>query len=462
MSDTYITSLPVVLAALSGILILILDLSIKKAEKIVFFFSILFSILIPLPAFLFYGLKTKAFSNQLLADSLSYIFLILISTISLFIILISFSYNKRREVRYNEFYALLFFANAGLISIVSSYNLLVLFLSFEIFSFSSYVLTGIVKDRLSSEASFKYIYTGIISSSVGLLGIAFIYGTSGSLYIDKIILNGNYKLGLVAGFILFLINIFFKFSIVPFHIWTPDVYEGAPTPISAYFSVAPKLAVIIFIIRLININFLSLMNFQTLIWILSAATILWGNLAALKQRNLKRIMAYSAIAHSGYISMGFLLPFDLAYKYLIFYSVSYIFLNLSAFTFLSYLTSGINDDAKLENISGFSQKRPFESFVFTLALISLAGFPPTIGFFAKFYLFIALIKQGFLYITLIAVLGTVISVFYYFRIIMYLYFKEGGKEYGFDIWGRIVLFLNMIIILFLSFYPEIIFKILRG
>ncbi len=462
MNDVYIASLPVVLAAVSGILILVLDILVKKSEKLIFTLSLIFSLLPFLPFLIFYGFRSKAFGGQLITDKLSYTFVALISIITFFIILISYSYNKRRLIKYNEYYVLLFFAQAGLIALVSSYNLLVIFIAFEIFSFSSYILTGIVKDRLSSEAVFKYLFTGIIASSIGLLGIALLYGASGTLFIDKMVKTGTNSVVIISGFILFLINIFFKFSLAPFHIWTPDVYEGAATPISAYFSVAPKIAIIILILRFISLDVFTVFNVKIILWLIAAITILWGNFVALRQKNLKRLMAYSAISHSGYIAMGFLLPYESAYKYLLFYGISYLFLNIIAFTFLSYLTESSSDDVGMESVAGLSKKKPFESFVFSLALISLAGFPPTIGFFAKFYLFIALIESGYIYITLIAILGTVVSVFYYFRIIMYLYFKDEDKDFKFDIFGKIVLFLNMVIVLALSFYPELIFSFLRG
>ncbi len=462
MNDIYIASLPVVLAAVSGILILVVDVMIKKSKKLIFALSLIFSLLPFLPFLIFYGFKSKAFGGQLIMDNLSYIFVALISVITFFIILISYSYNKRRLIKYNEYYVLLFFAQAGLIALVSSYNLLIIFIAFEIFSFSSYILTGIVKDRLSSEAVFKYLFTGIIASSIGLLGIALLYGASGTLFIDKMIKTGTNDIVIISGFILFLINVFFKFSLTPFHIWTPDVYEGAATPVSAYFSVAPKIAIIVLVLRFINLDIFLVLNLKTIFWLIAAITILWGNFVALKQKNLKRLMAYSAISHSGYIAMGFLLPYELAYKYLLFYGISYLFLNIIAFSFISYLTEGSSDDVEIRSIAGLSKKRPFESFVFSLALISLAGFPPTVGFFAKFYLFIALIESGYLWITLIAILGTLVSVFYYFRIIMYLCFKEGEKEFKFDILGKIVLSLNVVIVLVFSFYPELIFNFLGG
>jgi len=462
VNDIYIASLPVVLAAVSGILILVVDVMIKKSKKLIFALSLIFSLLPFLPFLIFYGFKSKAFGGQLIMDNLSYIFVALISVITFFIILISYSYNKRRLIKYNEYYVLLFFAQAGLIALVSSYNLLIIFIAFEIFSFSSYILTGIVKDRLSSEAVFKYLFTGIIASSIGLLGIALLYGASGTLFIDKMIKTGTNDIVIISGFILFLINVFFKFSLTPFHIWTPDVYEGAATPVSAYFSVAPKIAIIVLVLRFINLDIFLVLNLKTIFWLIAAITILWGNFVALKQKNLKRLMAYSAISHSGYIAMGFLLPYELAYKYLLFYGISYLFLNIIAFSFISYLTEGSSDDVEIRSIAGLSKKRPFESFVFSLALISLAGFPPTVGFFAKFYLFIALIESGYLWITLIAILGTLVSVFYYFRIIMYLCFKEGEKEFKFDILGKIVLSLNVVIVLVFSFYPELIFNFLGG
>ncbi len=462
MNDTYISILPVLISFISGFSIIIIDLFIKKPLKIIKGFSLVFPFIVIIPAILFYKINIIGFKGQIIFDNLSYLFVFIISFISLVIIVLSFSYNKERGVIHSEYYALIFFAQAGLIGFVSSYNLLVLFLSLEIFSFSSYILTGIPKDRLSSESAFKYFYLGIVSSSFGLLGIGFLYGGTGNLDLRIILRNIGANNLVMLGLLLFLINLFFKFSLSPFHIWTPDVYEGATTPVAGYFSVAPKLAIIFIIIRIIGLQHLNILPLKDILWIISAITILWGNILALRQKNLKRLMAYSAIAHSGYISMGFMLNYDFAKKYLLFYGISYLFLNLIAFAYLNYMVREGKDEVDLNNLSGLASKKPLESFIFAFALLSLAGFPPTIGFFAKFYLFIGLIKSGFIYITLIAVLGTLISVFYYFRIIMFMYIKGENKDFNFNIGGKIIMIVCGIILLITSFYPQIIFNIIKG
>jgi NADH-quinone oxidoreductase subunit N len=462
VNDTYIAILPILISFIAAFSIIIFDLFLKKPLNIIKGFSLFFAILTIIPAILFNKITAIGFNGQIIFDNLSYLFVFLISFISLTIIILGFSYNKERGVVFNEYYALLFLAQAGLIGFVSSYNILVLFLSLEIFSFSSYILTGIAKDRISSEAVFKYFYLGIVSSSFGLLGLSFLYGGSGTLDLRIILQNGNMNNLIIGGLLLFLINLFFKFSLSPFHIWTPDVYEGTITPIAGYFSVAPKLAIILVMIRIISLKQFNVIPFKDIIWIISAITILWGNIAALKQKNLKRVMAYSTIAHSGYISMGFMLNYEFAKKYLLFYGIIYIFLNLIVFAFLNHLIKDGKDTVALDDISGLSSKKPLETFILSLSLLSLAGFPPTIGFFAKFYLFIGLIKSGFIFITLIAVLGTLISVFYYFRIIMYMYIKEGDKDYIFNMGGRLVLFICGIIIIITSFYPQLIFNFIKG
>jgi len=456
--DTFIASSPIIISAISAVLIVIFDLFINKSSKIIKFLSIIFALAILIPPILFYDVVYKAFNGQLILDKISWIFIILIGFINFSIIIISFYYNKKRNVKLNEYYALIFFAQIGLIAFVSSFNLLVLFLALEIFSFSSYILTGIIKDKLSSEAVFKYFYLGIISSSIGLLGIGLLYGGSGNLDLRYIFNSGEINIMMLVGILLFLVNIFFKFSLAPFHIWTPDVYEAAPTPISAYFSVAPKLAIVFLILRIMEI--FPFGDIKDILWIISALTILWGNIVALRQNNLKRLMAYSAIAHSGYISMGFLLPVEMAKNYLVLYIIAYIFMNIVCFSYINYLVKDSKDDVNIENLSNMGVKNPMVSSIFSLSLISLAGIPPTVGFFAKFYLFLGLIKNGYLYITLIAILGTLISVYYYFRIIMYMYFrKEKGGEYSFDFGGKLVIMINGIIIIALSIYPAILFKL---
>jgi len=462
VNDTYVAILPILISFIAAFTIIMFDLFLSKPHKIIKGFSLFFAALTIVPAVFYRGITTIGFKGQIIFDNLSYLFVFLIALISFTIIILGFSYNKERKVIYNEYYALLFLAQAGLIGFVSSYNILVLFLSLEIFSFSSYILTGIAKDRLSSEAVFKYFYLGIISSSFGLLGLSFLYGGSGTLDLRIILKNSHLNNLILGGLLLFLMNLFFKFSLSPFHTWTPDVYEGTTTPIAGYFSVAPKLAIIFAMLRIISLKQLSGEPLQDIIWIISAITIIWGNITALKQKNLKRLMAYSAIAHSGYMAMGFMLNYEFAKKYLLFYGIIYLFLNLTVFTFLNYLIKDGKDTVNINDISGLSSKKPLESFVLSLALLSLAGFPPTIGFFAKFYLFVGLIKSGFVFISLIAVLGTLISVFYYFRIISFMYIKEGDRDLIFGMGGKLLLFICGIMIIVSSFYPQLIFNFIKG
>ncbi len=468
----YTGLIPYLVLALFGILVLILKV-LKVKEKTIFISSLVGTALF---FGAFFGFKGKVlfFNKQLVLDNLSNLFVLLSSFILLFVFVVLKDYREKfKSLNYGEYESLIFLGTLGLLVFVSSLNLLVIFLGLELFSFSSYILSAVKKDRKSIEAGFKYLYMGIVSSSIGVLGIILIYSEISSLSIE-LLRGGFFTLTLEAGILLFMINIFFKFSLSPFHVWTPDVYEGSPSPTTLYFSVAPKIAIAIFMVRFLSYSSHRSENLVIVLWVVSVLTILWGNIQALSQKNLKRLMAFSSIAHSGYISMAFLLyfineraVFSLEFtspkNVIIYYGIVYIILNLVVFTILSYLVEG-EEEVGFESIMGMYRREPLIAIVFALSLVSLSGFPPMIGFYAKFYLFLSVLKAGFLWLTLFAILGTVVSAYYYLKIVKSMFFDEPSQsgEIDFGYFGKFLILISGLVIVFFSLYPLILFKLIGG
>lgn len=379
-------------------------------------------------AFSYWGKGAGYFEGAYTLDNIAILLTILFSLAGLLIILISVSYMIDHGFNRGEYLALLLLAISGLIIMVSSEDLIVIFLGLETLSVASYVLAGLKKeDQKSSEAAIKYFLLGSLASSFLVLGLAFIFIQSQSFNLKEIgfVINKSEASPLfLIGLSLVLIGFGFKVALVPFHMWTPDVYHGAPTPIAAFFSVGPKAAGFLVLFRLLR-PFLepifSRQNLQIILWLLSALTMIVGNLVALQQRNVKRLLAYSSIAHAGYLTMA-LLTID--GQSLIFYLLAYLFMNIGAFAILIALSPDGQEFHELDDFNGLATRAPWLAACMSVFLVSLAGFPPTAGFLAKFYVFTTAVRQGYTALVIIAVLASLISVFYYLRIIVHMYMAK--------------------------------------
>lgn len=329
-----------------------------------------------------------------------------------------------------QFHALLLLALIGMTLLVTGTHFIVLFIGLEMLSLSIYVLACFAKrDPLSAESGLKYFLLGSFASAFFLYGAAFIYGAAGSLQLNAVaaaISASEFQAHalLYLGLLFLLVGFAFKISLAPFHMWTPDVYEGAPTPVTAFMAATVKAAALASLIRVFLVAFPSAAEFwQPLVWILAAITMTAGNLTAIWQDNLKRLLAYSSIAHAGYMLTGLLASPDQAQQSILYYFAAYVFMNLGAFTIMSYLerTSGFVNIAQYR---GLAYSRPYLATLMTLFLVSLGGLPPTAGFFAKFYLFRAVLEAGHVWIVVIAVLNSAVSFYYYLRIVISMFTPE--------------------------------------
>ena len=430
--------LPEFLIIITALFVIIFDLvSLKKSN------DILIGLGLVCIAFLLYQFPVNGgeiFNGMLINDSFSYYFkwLILISTSS---IIVASKYSKELDKEYkSEFDALILFVLLGMFLMTNSIDLLMIYLSIELVSIPSYILAGILKnDKKSNEASLKYVIFGSFASGLMLFGLSWLYGISGStniydIYQSIALIDNPYMI--YMSLMLILIGFGYKISMAPLHYWTPDVYEGSPTIVTAFFSVAPKVAGFAILIRVFFILFtgsnslivdaipLDGINWTLIIAVLSAVTMSIGNLLALKQDNVKRMLAYSTISHVGFMLMAFSTVSVDGIVGIMFYLTVYMFMNLSAFFMVMHVENNFNAK-NIDQWGGIGYKSPVLAIFMVLSLISLAGLPPTSGFVGKVYLFRTLFAtEQFYWLGIVAILNSVISLYYYFKIVKSMYFDE--------------------------------------
>lgn len=461
---------PLLTIVVASLLILLLDVFLKRDNRnYLAFLSLLFLLAGGFACVSFWNRAYSYFQGSLLLDQFALFLSILLLIAVAFILLLSMKYLSLQDMNSGEYYALLLMGLAGMLIMVSSEDLLVIFLGLEVLSISSYVLAGLKrKDEKSSEAAVKYFLLGSFAAAFFVFGLALLFGAAQSTRIPDIIElfrsedgPGNMAL---FGVLLLIIGFGFKIALVPFHMWTPDVYQGAPTPITAFFAVGPKAAGFAVFLRFFTENWdLSAdtrLLFQTL-GALSILTMVVGNLVALRQTNVKRLLAYSSIAHSGYILLAVLARDGAS---LVFYLTVYLFMNIGAFAALIALNKKGVEYLELDDFAGIGFKYPWIGAAFSLFLFSLAGFPPTGGFLAKFFVFSAAVREGLTSLVVVAVLASLVSVYYYLRIIVYMYMRKPFGEVEIDQENPalyLVLFLCLYGILQLGVFPGNVLVIVR-
>lgn len=392
------------------------------------------------------GVNYKGFQDLIVVDSFSQFmkFIILISTF--FVILFSFFSNEinKEHSTLGEYYTLIIGMAFGMFLLVSSANLILIYLAIETISISSYILVGYTKEvKRASEASLKYVIFGAVSSGIMIYGMSLLFGLTGSLNLFEInsflIANKVSNAVLLVSGLMIISGFGYKISAVPFHFWTPDVYEGAPVTITAYLSVASKAAGFAVLLRFFASGLVSFdsigagtaltlgnIDWQSILAGLAILTMTLGNLVAIWQKNLKRMLAYSSIAHAGYLLMAVaVLNVEGTISILIYFFV-YMLMNLGAF-FIVQLIANKTESEEISDYNGLGYRSPIIAACFTIFLISLTGLPPTAGFIGKLYVFSAVLNSGFLWLALIGVLNSVVSLFYYVNVIRNMYLREGDK-----------------------------------
>ena len=373
-------------------------------------------------------------AGMLVFDKLSFFMWLVILVAAAIAVLLSIPYLKARGFVRAEYYGLLLLSALGMGCLVSAGDLLMIYLGIETMSMAVYVLAGFLRARASSnEAALKYFLIGAFASAFLLMGIAFIFGSAGTTNLSVLaersveIMNGEGRPFYLFGMAMLLVGFGFKVAAVPFHAWAPDVYDGAPTPITVFMATAVKAAAFVAFLRLSTSAFRAGGDLWIqVITVMSVATMLVGNLAAIVQENIKRMLAYSSIAHAGYILVAF--PAIVndpqgAGRAILFYLFAYVLMTAGAFAIVVVMGLGPHEHTDINHLAGLGKRRPFLAAALSLFLISLLGIPPTVGFFGKYYLFLTAVKSGFIWLVVIAVINSALSAYYYLRPIVIMYFK---------------------------------------
>lgn len=414
-----------------------------------------------------WNLPRNIFFGMMQYDHFAVAFTSVILVIAVLWFIMSDSYFKE-ETSLTDHFSLILFALAGTVIMVSYSNMTMLFLGIEILSIAMYILAGSKKDDLgSNESAFKYLIMGAFATGFLLFGIALIYGATGSFDLAEINAfvashKGSIPMIFYAGVLLMLVGLSFKVSAAPFHFWAPDVYQGAPTLITAFMATIVKTAAFAAFLRLFYTSFVTVSDlWMSVIWVMAALTLLVGNITAVMQTSTKRMLAYSSVAHAGYMLLALLAGNIYSTSAILYYTAAYSIGSIGTFCILSVVANAKGNDS-IDSFNGLGKSNPLMAFVMTVVLLSLAGIPPTAGFFAKYYIFTAAFQSGFTGLVLIAILASLIGVYYYFKIIIAMYFKESADETALPLQAnhKLVLIIVAITTIVLGLSPDFIIRLL--
>ncbi len=410
--------------------------------------------------------NVELFNNSYKIDYLSSFMKILTISSGIFVLISSNKYIQTININKIEYPILALSSILGMMVMISSNDLILFYVGLELQSLALYVLASFNRDNLSSsESGLKYFVLSALSSGLLLYGCSLIYGFSGStnfFVISENLTQDDYVL--TFGIVFIIVGLAFKISAVPFHMWAPDVYEGSPTSITIFFAILPKIAALTVFIRFLYVPFLNLIDqWQMIIVFLSIASMLFGAIAAIGQSNLKRLVAYSSIGHMGYALAGLATGTNQGIQSSISYISIYLFMNLAFFCCLFMLRRDEKYFENIQDLSGLSKNHPLLSFCFLIVLFSLAGIPPLAGFFAKFYIFSAVIDQSMYFLAIVGLLATVIAAFYYLRLIKIIYFDKEKEKYetNHNMGLKLSLLISSIFILFYFTYPSWLIEIVE-
>jgi NADH-quinone oxidoreductase subunit N len=382
-----------------------------------------------------YAYPGTAFQGMLVLDGFSTFFRVVVIAAGILTLLTSFHYLRREGADSGEYYALVLYSVAGQSIMVSSNELIVLFIGLEISSISSYVLAGYLRDdRRNNEAAIKYFLLGSFATAFLLYGVAWIYGATGStnlVEIRRILANPDLAppaMLVGTSVALMLVGLAFKVSAAPFQVWAPDVYQGAPAPVSGFLSAGPKAAAFAMLLRIFVTAFEPVANrWMPVVWLSALATMVIGNFAALTQTNLKRLLAYSSIAHAGYVLVAVTANSQVGTAAVMFYMAAYACMNLGAFAVVTHFSRQGERYLEVDDLAGLGVKQPMTAALFSIFLLSLIGVPLTGGFFAKFYVFKAALDQELYWLTVLGLLTSAVAAYYYLRILVVMYMREPSE-----------------------------------
>jgi NADH-quinone oxidoreductase subunit N len=434
LNDT-IRFLPEIILSVAATLLMVLDPLIgKRGSKIFGHFSILALIAGIGGAIYAYGDPGPAFANMLMVDGFATFFRILVMAVGILAILPSYGFLRRQDAETGEYHALLLFSIAGQCMMAAANDLIIIFIALEISSIASYVLAGYLRDdKRANEAALKYFLLGSFATAFFLYGAALTYGATGSVNLSAIrvsIMGANAPSPVFVGIAaaLMFVGLAFKVSAAPFQMWAPDVYQGAPTPVTAFLSAGPKAAAFAIFLRIFMTALEPIGSaWEPLVWMAALLSMTIGNFAALLQSNIKRLLAYSSIAHAGYVLVALTARSDIGTAAAMFYLAAYAFMNIGAFAVVSHLSGKGERYTSIDDFSGLAQKQPMTAAMLTIFLLSLIGVPLTGGFFGKFYIFKAALESHLVWLTVLGLLNSAVAAYYYLRILVVMYMKEPSE-----------------------------------
>ncbi|MRR29548.1 NADH-quinone oxidoreductase subunit N [bacterium] len=470
LNDFY-SILPAAILIVWALVLLLADLWISKRTPVVTPVLAALGLVASIAGSVLYtGNVTSGFGGFILVDGFSRFLVPLFAVTGIFAIGLAYDYLKRMGIQRGEYYALLLFSVSGMMLMASAGDLVIVFLALELLSIPLYILSGFASPKAHSEESaLKYFLLGTFASAFFLFGAAFLFGATATTNLNGIITavqdgsaNNTF---LMIGSGLLLAGFAFKVAVVPFHSWTPDVYHGAPAPVSAFMSVGAKAAGFAALIRVFSLIFPSLAEqYMPVFWGLAALTMLVGNVVAVAQTNLKRMLAYSSIAHAGYILMAFV-PFgDAAIRAnsiasALFYLMVYALGSLGAWAVVIGLEKEDNVGTEISDLAGLGKRSPLTAAAMTVFMLSFTGIPLTLGFWGKFYLFRTAIEGGFVSLAVIGLLTSLVSAFYYLRVVVKMYFNEGSSDFHWNFWTAAVAIFCALALVVLSFIPGSLFDL---
>ncbi len=426
----------VILAAFAMGILLINVFSRNPKDEKIGYIALTSMIFVFLSLFSFLGKSGISFGGMISVDIYAIFFYLVFVVIGTLTILASISYVKTTGIQSGEYYALILFAMIGMMLMASSTNLVMLFVSLEMMSIPIYILAGFHRNEARSiESSMKYFLLGAFASGFFLYGLSLIYASTGSTSYQAIarFLSNTERLDLSTlmwiGLAFLSVGFFFKIAAFPFHAWTPDVYEGAPTSVTAYMATGVKAAAFAALVRVFFTAFpLFQHDWTSIMWLIAVLTMIVGNFTALVQKSVKRMLAYSSIAHAGYLLVALVAGNQIGRSAILFYLMAYAFMNIGAFSVLMVMAKKNDYHEDLDSFAGIGFKYPLTAVAMSIFMFSMAGIPPTAGFIGKFYIFSAAVKSHYYWLAIIGVLNSAVSVYYYLRVIVYMYFKEPEGE----------------------------------
>ena len=426
---------PVLVLSVFTMLVMLMDLFIGKNKSALVFVALTGLLLAAVSSFAKTDWPVSSFGGSYVVDHMSVFFTMIFCLSSGLAILLSVEYNKRENIRVGEYYSLIMFCTVGMIILASSTDLIMIFLGIEIVSICLYVLAGIRRgDTRSNEAALKYFLLGAFATGFLLYGMTLLYGSTGTTKLAGIAeaLSHSDVLSqpiLMMGVVLLVAGFGFKVASVPFHMWTPDVYQGAPTPVTAFMAVGPKAAAFAAFFRVFTTAMPEMApTWEMLLSIVAIITMFVGNLGAIMQTNIKRLLAYSSISHAGYILIAIIAKGSLATSALLYYMLAYTFMTFGVFSIVILIGRKGKENLELEDYSGLGFQAPLLGLAMSIFLLSLGGLPPLAGFVGKFYIFQAALNEGYVTLVVLAVLNSAISFYYYLRVIVFMYMKEPKGE----------------------------------